>query len=105
MVHGHLPHITSAAARMRATVAPDPRSCLSVPLLPAVAQHGVPARLVQDMFEQNKELFALPQEAKIAMLQDAHNRGYTPFAVRHAMPCRAACGALSGAHTSCRADI
>ncbi|PNW78167.1 hypothetical protein CHLRE_10g466700v5 [Chlamydomonas reinhardtii] len=44
-----------------------------------VTQHGVSDQLVAEAFAQQRALFALPQETKMALLQDANNRGYTPF--------------------------
>ncbi|KAG2482592.1 hypothetical protein HYH03_018476 [Edaphochlamys debaryana] len=44
-----------------------------------VTHHGVPQELVDAVFEQQRAVFALPQEDKMALLQDRNNRGYTPF--------------------------
>ena len=50
-----------------------------------VTQHGVSDQLVAEAFAQQRALFALPQETKMALLQDANNRGYTPFRVRRGL--------------------
>ncbi|GLI63800.1 hypothetical protein VaNZ11_006885 [Volvox africanus] len=44
-----------------------------------VTNHGVSQSLVDDTFEQQRELFHLPMAEKMAMLQNENNRGYTPF--------------------------
>ena len=58
--------------------------CLHMHCLHAVSNHGVSEALVNDMFEQQRQIFALPTEEKMKLLQDANNRGYTPFRVRAA---------------------
>ncbi|KXZ46072.1 hypothetical protein GPECTOR_47g347 [Gonium pectorale] len=57
-----------------------------------VRNHGVPAPLVEEAFAQQRALFGLPLEAKMAMLQDANNRGYTPFREETLDPARQAHG-------------
>ncbi|KAG2449269.1 hypothetical protein HYH02_005426 [Chlamydomonas schloesseri] len=44
-----------------------------------VTGHGVSQDLVDEAFTQQRALFGLPLEAKMALLQDDNNRGYTPF--------------------------
>ncbi|EFJ48980.1 hypothetical protein VOLCADRAFT_59825, partial [Volvox carteri f. nagariensis] len=44
-----------------------------------VSNHGVAESLVYDTFQQQRALFALPLESKMALLQNENNRGYTPF--------------------------
>lgn len=47
-----------------------------------MANHGIPASLVADYFDQLRRLFELPLEEKMALLADDNNRGYTPLHVR-----------------------
>ncbi|GLC72573.1 hypothetical protein PLESTF_001266100 [Pleodorina starrii] len=44
-----------------------------------VSNHGVPQSLVDETFQQQRQLFGLPLEHKMALLQNENNRGYTPF--------------------------
>eukprot|EP00873_Tetraselmis_striata_P026460 jgi/Tetstr1/446724/TSEL_034212.t1 len=45
-----------------------------------LANHGVPPELMAAQLAQQRALFSLPMEAKMAMLADKRlNRGYTPF--------------------------
>ena len=48
-------------------------------ILPAVQNHGVDDRLVEDMFQVNKAFFALPTEEKLKIATDKNFRGYTPM--------------------------
>jgi len=44
-----------------------------------VKNHGVADNTVRRAFEQTRRLFDLPAEAKQKLLQNRHNRGYTPL--------------------------
>jgi isopenicillin N synthase-like dioxygenase len=39
------------------------------------ANHGIPQDLVNEVFRQMRAAFAMPEEAKVAMLADENNRG------------------------------
>lgn len=54
------------------------RACTTVGFF-YVSNHGVSEALIHDMFDQQRQIFALPTEQKMKLLQDANNRGYTPF--------------------------
>eukprot|EP00878_Enallax_costatus_P005060 GHUV01005320.1.p1 GENE.GHUV01005320.1~~GHUV01005320.1.p1 ORF type:complete len:325 (+),score=87.88 GHUV01005320.1:753-1727(+) len=45
-----------------------------------VTGHGIPSEQVDAVFAQLKAAFAMPLEAKQAMIADENNRGWTPFA-------------------------
>lgn len=44
-----------------------------------VVNHGIPLSLIDGYFSTVKDLFALPLEEKMKILQDENNRGYTPY--------------------------
>jgi isopenicillin N synthase-like dioxygenase len=48
--------------------------CPSLSVLPAVANHGVEEALVEQVFEENKKFFLLPEQEKRRILADANNR-------------------------------
>jgi isopenicillin N synthase-like dioxygenase len=39
------------------------------------ANHGIPQELLTEVFRQMRAAFAMPEEAKMAMLADENNRG------------------------------
>jgi len=41
--------------------------------------HGLDLELLDQVFEQSKNFFALPMEQKMKVLHDKNHRGYTPF--------------------------
>lgn len=71
-------HVTASQA-CRAQIAsslkmPSPHLCI------AVTGHGISAEQLDAVFTQLKAAFAMPLEAKQAMIADENNRGWTPFA-------------------------
>ncbi|CAL5218902.1 g645 [Coccomyxa viridis] len=61
----------AAAAQVRA-------ACLGTGFF-YVANHGVDEALVENVFQENKDFFTLPEPEKRRILADENNRGYTPM--------------------------
>ena len=48
--------------------------CTQVLTNAAVAKHGVPERIIEEHWLQNKAFFSLPNKDKLAILADSNNR-------------------------------
>eukprot|EP01018_Ginkgo_biloba_P002624 Gb_22950 [translate_table: standard] len=44
-----------------------------------VINHGISEEFLEEVFEQSKKFFELPQEEKMKYLRNKKHRGYTPF--------------------------
>lgn len=60
--------------------APDASTRVTSLCYTAVTGHEISAEQLDAVFSQLKAAFAMPLEAKQAIIADEHNRGWTPFA-------------------------
>jgi isopenicillin N synthase-like dioxygenase len=58
-----------------ATAAQQVYAACSGPGFFYAANHGIPQELLSEVFRQMRAAFAMPEEAKMAMLADENNRG------------------------------
>lgn len=63
---------------IKATAAQIRKACLDSGFF-YVVHHGIDQDFLDEVFEQSRRLFALPEKEKMKLLRNENHRGYTPY--------------------------